>query len=138
MEKNNYVIYVNNEPIEVSKRIYQAYWKDKERERYLNKLARKHVIYLDHIFDDFNYNTLEFSLIEDHDPTRHQAMKLEMIDLMLSKILLLSDDEQKLIHAIFFDDLTDTEYAKILNVHQSTITRRRDKILRKLKEMMKV
>lgn len=137
MENNNYVIYVNNVPVKVSKKIYYAYWKDKERERYLNKLARRHVIYLDHVFDDFNYNSLEYELIEDHDPTRHKAIKLEMIDLMLSKILLLNDEEQKLIHAIFFDELSDTEYAKILNVHKSTVTRRRAKILEKLRKMMK-
>lgn len=53
MENNKkYAIYVNNQKVEVSKEVYQVYWKSVEHERYLIRQIKNTCIYLDHLLDD--------------------------------------------------------------------------------------
>ena len=63
-------------------------------------------------------------------------MKLEMIDLLLKRLKTLSVDEQRLIQAIYFDELTQTEYARITNTSQQIISYRNKKILKKLRKLL--
>lgn len=134
--KKNYIIYVNNVAIKVSHEVYKTYWKSVERERYLDKLAQKYELELDHVIDGYEANTIEYKLIDDKDPTRSEAMKLEMIDLLLKRIKTLPVDEQRLIQAIYFDELTQTEYAQITNTSQQIISYRNKKILKKLRKLL--
>ncbi|NLZ76131.1 MAG: sigma-70 family RNA polymerase sigma factor [Erysipelotrichia bacterium] len=134
--KKNYVIYVNNVAIKVSHEVYKTYWKSVERERYLDKLAQKYELELDHVYDGYEANTIEYKLIDDKDPTRSEAMKLEMIDLLLKRVKTLPVDEQRLIQAIYFDELTQTEYARITNTSQQIISYRNKRILKKLRKLL--
>ena len=63
-------------------------------------------------------------------------MKLEMIDLLLKRLKTLPVDEQRLIQAIYFDELTQTEYAQITNTSQQIISYRNKKILKKLRKLL--
>lgn len=59
-----------------------------------------------------------------------------MLDRLNAALLLLSDDEQALIRAIFFDGVSTKEIAKMENVDQSTVNRHKLKILAKLRKIM--
>ena len=48
----------------------------------------------------------------------------------------LSDDERRLIHSRYFEDLTQTELSKRTGVSQVQISRKENKILKKLKERL--
>ena len=133
---NKYVIYVNNQAINVSKEIYKEYWKSIERERYLTKVIRKTWIYLDHLFDEYETNTLEYKLIQDKNPTRNEVFKMELHQQLHNAINQLSNDEKDLIIAIYYHDLSDTEYAKRTNQKQTTISKRHRSILKKLKNLI--
>ncbi len=59
-----------------------------------------------------------------------------MLDRLNAALLLLSDDEQALIRAIFFDGVSTKEIARMENVDQSTVNRHKLKILAKLRKIM--
>ncbi|MDE8037457.1 sigma-70 family RNA polymerase sigma factor [Erysipelothrix rhusiopathiae] len=134
--KKKYVIYVNNTAIQVNQEIYKEYWKSVERERYLDKLAKKYEIKLDHVFEGYEANTIEYELVNDKNPTQSEAIKLEMVSLLFEAIKNLSTKEQNLIQAIYFDELTQTEYSKLVNTSQQNISYMHKKILKKLKKML--
>lgn len=135
---NKHVIYINNQPISVTAEIYKEYWKSIEHERYLTKQICKTWIYLDHLFDEYENNTLEIQLIEDLDPTRNEALKMEQYETLYKAINKLNPDEIDLINALFFEDKTDDEYAIEKGVNQSSITRKKAKILSKLREIIEI
>lgn len=58
------------------------------------------------------------------------------LDKLNAALLLLSDDEQALIRAIFFDGVSTKEIARMENVDQSTVNRHKLKILAKLRKIM--
>ncbi|MDR0918565.1 MAG: hypothetical protein LBM93_04870 [Oscillospiraceae bacterium] len=49
-------------------------------------------------------------------------------------ISLLKQEEKLLLFALFWDELTESEYAEIIEKHQSTVNRMKKKILDKLRE----
>jgi len=74
-------------------------------------------------------------------PNGEQATDEVVIALMESAALhdaieQLDAGEQALIRALYFDDVSAAAFAKISKVDRSTIVRRRDKILLKLRELM--
>lgn len=133
---DTYVIYIKNQAVNVSEEVYREYWKSIEHERYLTKQIRNTWVYLDHLFDEYESNTLEIKLLEDLDPTRNEALKMERYEALYKAINTLSEDEKDLIIALYFKDMTDKEYANLIGFNQSSITRKKAKILRKLKELL--
>lgn len=133
---NKYVIYVKNQAISVSKKVYTEYWKSIEHERYLTKLIRKTLIYLDHVFDEYEANTLEYKLIEDKNPTRNEALKMERYEELYHAINSLTDDEKDLIIALYFKELTQTEYAQAIGVTKQSISKKHEKIINKLRNLI--
>ena len=47
-------------------------------------------------------------------------------------------EEQNLIRALYFEELTEREYAKQINISQKAVNKRRHKILSKLRDLMKI
>ncbi len=134
---SKYMIYVNNQPISVSAEVYKEYWKSIEHERYLTKQIRKTWIYLDHLFDEYENNTLEIQLIEDLDPTRNEALKMERYQELYKAINTLTDDEKDLVIALYFKELTQTEYAEQIGDSQQSISKKHNKIIKKLRNLIK-
>ena len=134
MKNNKHVIYVQNQAVEVSQEVYKEYWKSIEQERYLTKKNRKTWIYLDHLFDEYENNTLEIQLIEDLDPTRNEVYKMERYQELYKAINTLTDEEKDLLIAIYYHDLSDNEYARRTNQKQTTVSWKHRKMLEKLKK----
>ena len=59
-----------------------------------------------------------------------------MVDRLKAALFLLSDSEQTLIHAIFFDGLTEREAGARLGISRSVVNKRKAKILAKLRKIM--
>ena len=58
--------------------------------------------------------------------------------LFRSALLQLTEEEYKLIKALFFENKTLREYAAIVGKHYTTIQDKRDRILEKLKKFIKI
>ena len=121
-ETNKYYIYTNNQKIEVAEEIYIEYWKSIEHERYQIKMAKKLHIYIDSLRDEFDNNSIEKSLVDD-DPTHNNAMKSIEKFALLKLVKSLSVDEQNLINALYFLQLSQVEYAKLIGKTQQSVSK---------------
>ena len=67
---------------------------------------------------------------------RQTVVHAVMVDRLKAALPLLSDGEQALIKAIFFEGLSEKEAGLRLGVTQSVVNKRKSKILAKLRKIM--
>ena len=121
--------------LEVAREQYTDFYRDKERWRYLQKLDTKNsLLSLDGFMDDEG-NALDFIADESADVEK-TVIHAVMLDRLKTALPLLSDSEQALIQAIFFDGLTEREVGFRLGMTQSVINKRKAKILAKLRKII--
>lgn len=122
--------------LEVVREQYTDFYRDKERWRYLQKLDTKNsLLSLDGFVDDEG-NTLDFIADEAVD-IAETVIHAVMLDRLKAALPLLSDSEQTLIQAIFFDEFSEREVGLRLGITQSVVNKRKAKILAKLRKIMK-
>ncbi len=121
--------------IEVMREQYTDFYRDKERWRYLQKLDTKNSLLSLDGFVDSEGNALDF-IADETVGVEETVIHSMMLDRLNAALPLLSDDEQTLIRAIFFDGVSTKEIARMENVDQSTVNRQKLKILAKLRKIM--
>ena len=135
-EQKKYYIHVPGALVEVSEDIYFAYYQEKRRGRTLReKDERNGAISYDGL------DTPELSgqeMIPDRD-----AVSVE--DAAIANILrgelrrclaLLDEPDRQLIHALYFEGLSERKYAKRVEIPQQTISDRKRRILARLKKLL--
>ena len=121
--------------LEVAREQYTDFYRDKERWRYLQKLDTKNsLLSLDGFVDDEG-NALDFIADEAVD-IAETVVNAVMVDRLKAALSLLSDSEQALIQAIFFEELSEREVGLRSGLTQSVVNKRKAKILAKLKKIM--
>lgn len=129
MENTKY-IYVGGEKVYVSDEIYEVYKKQKNREEYLRRLD---VEFLDFNFSE-NYSIED---IEDESINVEKIVETKMlIDKLKNAMESLSEDEREIIKRLYFDDEPLRKVAKSRNVSHPALIKKRDRILKKLREMI--
>ena len=121
--------------LEVVREQYTDFYRDKERWRYLQKLDVKNGLLSLEGFTDDEGNALDFVVDETVDIAETVANAL-MVDRLNAALSFLSDSERELIQALFFDGLSERAYAGKKGVSQTTIGRRKNKILARLKKLI--
>ena len=121
--------------LEVAREQYTDFYRDKERWRYLQKLDTKNSLLSLDGFKDDEGNALDFIADESADVEK-AVIHAVMVDRLKAALPLLSDSEQALIQAIFFDGLTEREVGFRLGMTQSVINKRKAKILAKLRKII--
>ena len=86
-------------------------------------------------FDSEDDNGVDFIVDEDEDVERHVTDKL-MIEKLRSVLPLLSDDEQLLVKRHYYENISETELAKIYGITQQAISKKMVKIRTKLKNLI--
>ena len=121
--------------LEVDVRFYIEYYKEYERNRYLAALDRKNRILSIEAFDTEDENGVDFIVDEDEDVEKQVTDKL-MAEKLRSVLLLLSEDEQLLIQRHYYENIPETELAKIYGITQQAISKKMIKIRAKLKNLI--
>ena len=121
--------------LEVMREQYADFYKDKERWRYLKKLDTNHKLLSLEGFIDSEGNVLDFVIDETVD-VAETVVRAVMVDRLKAALPLLSDSEQTLIRAIFFEELSEREVGLRLGVTQSVVNKRKSKILAKLRKII--
>lgn len=118
--------------LEVTKADFDEYYKAYNRQIYLDtsSLRRGDISY--NSFDSEDFNGEDF-LIDESTDVAEQATLNVMLDKLNEILDYLDDCERWLIEQHFFNDIPQTEIAKIHGVNQSSISRQIGKILEKLK-----
>lgn len=121
--------------LEVVREQYTEFYRDKERWRYLKKLDTKNSLLSLEGFTDSEGNVLDF-IVDEAVDVSETVIHAVMADRLKAVLPLLSDGEQALIQAIFFDGLSEREVGLRLGLTQSVVNKRKAKILAKLRKMI--
>ena len=148
-----YTILVNGKAVEVGEDVYTAFATTERKMEYMElDLKRDRVLQdadgrvvrdehghpitlperemsLDKLLaDDWDYQSPE--------PLTEEAVIGQMeVDTLRHFITMLEADEQALITALFYDGMTEREYAAVLGITQKAVNKRKFKVLGKLKKL---
>lgn len=137
-EKERYCIPIEGKLIEVEKNVYVAYYKMGRRERYIEEKEREHGVVSYHAINGKGIDGesgLTDVLVESMEDV---AIAKELCDQLHRCIAALPRAERELIHAIYFEGLTEEAYAQKAKLTQSGVSRKRKKTLSKLKMFMDI
>ena len=137
-DKEKYFIPIEGKLIEVEENVYVAYYKMDRRERYLEERDRDNGV--------VSYNTIDSQGIDGESGLQDVVTEImetitlanELRNQLHRCIAALPRAERELIHAIYFEGMTEAEYASKANMTQSGISRRRKKTLSKLKKLLNI
>lgn len=123
--------------MEVSEDAYKAFYREQRRQKYLNERSKSNGDFSYDMLttDDFNGKDILVDTITD---TAEQAERSLLLDKLCKAVLQLPIDEQKLIVLHFQQGLPQTDLAKMLGINQSTVSRRLNRIIEKLRLLMKI
>ncbi|NBH81225.1 sigma-70 family RNA polymerase sigma factor [Clostridiaceae bacterium] len=125
---------ISGEQIEVSKEIYQAYYGIERHTRTLDEKDQRHGLVLYSNLD--TPEMLGEAMIPDRDAvsTEDAAIARILREKLHCCLNLMPEGDQKLLNAIYFDDLSERELAEKSGVPQSTVNDRRRRAIQRLKK----
>lgn len=132
-EKENYVIRVEGNVVEVSPEVYYAYFHMERQERgQEEKKQRNSVVSYDALDSD---ETVGLETMPDLISPRLDDLMIlrELRHKLRCAIEVLPAGERELIQAIYFEGLSERDYARRKGISQTGVNKRRKKILSKMK-----
>ena len=132
--KKEYYIYVQGEQVAVSHEVYCAYYKEYNHEKYLDKRGKKREISFDLLQEQgnlINFVGLSLSSLDYH------MVEKERLNQLYEALKQLDDYERWLIGKLYFYEYTEKEVAEILGVSRQAINKRKQKILKRLGDILK-
>ena len=133
--KDRFFISLHNMLMEVDEAYYTEFYREQRREKYLRERAiEKGDIYYDSL-DTEEFNGEDILVDPDEDVAQQVTDKL-MAEHVRYVVSLLPDDERLLIHRHYFENIPETELAKIYGVSQQAISKKMVKIRAKLKKLI--
>lgn len=126
-------IYLKGEAVAVSDALYQAYWQEYERERYQERVARKHIWSES---DLAAYGVPPDSWQEGAPSAEKALFDAEDRRALYDALAILDDAEQEFIWRLVLGESTERALAAELGLSRSAVHKRRKKILKKLHETL--
>lgn len=137
MAEKKYYIRVPEALVEVSEDVYKAFWTmDRHAKTLEEKDTRNHVFSYD-AFDTDDMLGAELFPDQSSSSMEDQVIAEMMAAKLRRCIALLPEEDQKLIHAIYYDGLSEREVAKRHGVPRMTIKYRLGQIVQKLQNLIK-
>ena len=132
-----YLITIDFVDVEVTEKVYKAYTQMERRERYLVEAEEGIVISLEQLIDDeVKVECLSNEYVESAEETviraEEDSEKAELLSMLPDAIAKLTADEQKLITALYFNNISAREYARRHNISDMAVRKKRDRILKKI------
>lgn len=129
MDKEYYVT-INGERIPVSEEVYRAYkqplWKERKRRSVRAEMEWSFDLMMDEGFDVADDARLVDELVAD---------KL-LLDALVRALAELTDDERRLIEALFFHGLSERAAAELYSTTQQAVNKRKRRVLNKLRDLL--
>lgn len=121
--------------MEVMPEQYAGFYRAKNRQRYLDRRSAENGdISIDMLTtDDFNGADI---LRDTAEPVDDQVIRKVMTDKLIATLSLLSEDEQELIRRLFYEGLTEREYAAEKGIYHNAVHKKKMRILEKLKKLI--
>lgn len=137
-DNETYIIKIEGKPIEVTPEVYYAYFRMERQERgQEEKKQRNEVVSYDALDTE---GTVGAEAVPDLMAPSMEELVLarDMNERLHHAVDVLPRAERELIHAIYFEGITEREYAKRKGISQMGVNKRRRKILSKLKNILNV
>lgn len=129
-----YYIFVGDEKIEVDQEVYKSYWQITNRERYLERLDRQNKLLF---FSDLSTEYSFEDTIADENYDLEKIVETKMlIDRVREAIDSLNDEEREVIERLYYQDESLRSIATSKKISAPSLLKRRNKILKKLKELL--
>ncbi len=126
-----YFIFVEGKRIVVSKEVYQAYWHETNKENYQRRLDRENQLLF---FCDLDHDgNFEGNLIDPNVDVEKLVETQQRIEELNRALASLTKEEREIIDALYFHDETTRNVANNFGLHQTSLIRKRNQILKKLK-----
>ena len=123
--------------LEVSQADYIEFYRDMHRQQYIDKRSKDK--------QDFYYHALDLEGIQGESIIRdlcanveEQAIRNIMADKLHIALQLLSDDEQRLVQMLYFEQQTQAHCAKAYGVSQQVISYRKKQIVERLRKIFEI
>ena len=137
-DKERYVIKVEGKLVEVSPEVYYAYFRMDRQERGQEEKKQRNAV--------VSYDALDTEEMTGADAIpdlivsslEQQIMTREIYDALRRAVEALPKAERELIKAIYFEGMTEADYAKASGMSQTGVSYRRRKILSKLKLLLDI
>ena len=127
--------------LEVEKEEYEDFYREVERHKYvIGESQRFSHISIDEMpKDDDDVEVRGADILKDNnaDVNCEVERKIE-IEKLKKALLKLTKDEYRMIKALFYDEKSLRQYANKVGKHYTTIEYHRDKILEKIRKIMKI
>ena len=133
-ENKKYTIIVKKQRVEVSEAVYRAYHQEREAERYQNRLIRQVELSMQQFQED-GVNA-EYLIVRVQPDIVDKLIRQEQLEQLWLALQTLPENERTLINELFFNDRTEAELAAELLITQQAISKRKMKILAKLKNLI--
>ncbi len=133
-ENKKYTIVVKQQRVEVSEAIYRAYHKEREAERYQNKLIRQNELSLERFQED-GVNIV-YLIVRVQPDIVDKLIHQEQLEALWIALQSLSEDERSLVDELFFNEKSERKLASELGVPRMTLSDKKHRILKKLKKLM--
>lgn len=146
-EREKYYIGLNGQTFEVSRELYEAYYKGQRKEKYFTHDLKQEHIKVDKETGERiivpsredSYERLleaEKQFAEDVEDVEDAAVRAVMLEKLNEALHTLTDEEVAIIHALFYQEISEVELAKKLGIARTTLQSRKYKILEKLKKLL--
>ena len=133
--QKEYFLFVNGNKVMVSEDVYKAYWQEKNHENYLKQVDRKNHLLLFSSFD--NDGHFEESIIDEYIDVEKIVQTQMMIEAVRNALSKLNVEEREIIEMLYYDDESIRSLAKKNNISHPALIKKRNKILDKLKKLLK-
>lgn len=137
------IITVFGEDVVVSNEVFNAYSAMDRRARYItDDASRNKEVSLERLYEDGIHleQIIREQVISPEDcyiAKEQRRLETERLRQLPHAISTLSETEQQLIHALFFEGMSTRKCARCMGVSQRTVIKRRDRILATLKNILK-
>lgn len=133
-ENKKYTIVVKKQRVEVSEAVYRAYHKEREAERYQNRLIRQCELSLERFQED-GVNT-DYLIVRVQPDIVDRLIHQEQLEQLWLALRTLPQDERSLIDELFFNEKSERRLAAELGIANMTLHDRKHRILKKLKNLL--
>ena len=130
-----YFLYLHDCKFEVSKKDYVDYWKMMRRQKYLREMdeARELVSY--NAMDSCKFSGEEY-LVDTGESVEDKAIKNILLGKLKACLDKLTGEEKRFILLVFSGEHTQSNMGRQLGMSQQAISKRKEKIIRKLRKDM--
>ena len=127
--------------LEVEKEEYEDFYREVERHKYVIGESKRftHISIDEMPKDDDDVEVRGADILKDNDAdVNFEVEKKIEIEKLKKALLKLTNDEYKIIKALFYKQKSLREYAKTIGVSYGTVLYRKKQIIEKLKKILKI